>query len=270
MSSDDRRSNFVAVTAGGAAGLAADVILFPLDTIKTRLQSSPGFRATGGFSRIYAGLTTACIGSVPSACLFFFVYESGKHLLPHDNQLSVCAAAATGETAACLIRVPIEVMKQRSQADTSRSSIQHLKHTIRSEGVVGLYRGFRTMLMREIPFAFIQFPVWESLKDLSARSNGRDKCTGCEATICGAVAGAVAAAATNPLDVSKTRVMLAQKDSRMAGGSVLFALKSVFRESGVRGLFAGVTARVTWISIGGAIFLGGYETFAQAVESVVR
>ena len=33
----------VALAAGGTAGTAVDVALFPLDTIKTRLQSDAGF-----------------------------------------------------------------------------------------------------------------------------------------------------------------------------------------------------------------------------------
>ncbi len=45
-----------ALVGGGMAGLAVDVCLFPLDTLKTRLQSSQGFRATGGFRNIYSGL----------------------------------------------------------------------------------------------------------------------------------------------------------------------------------------------------------------------
>lgn len=52
--------------AGGIAGLTADIVLFPLDTIKTRLQSSRGFWASGGFHKIYAGIGPAAAGSAPS------------------------------------------------------------------------------------------------------------------------------------------------------------------------------------------------------------
>ncbi|GET02757.1 S-adenosylmethionine mitochondrial carrier protein-like [Rhizophagus clarus] len=54
-----------ALMAGGIAGTAVDVALFPLDTLKTRLQSKSGFRASGGFRGIYSGLTSAVIGSSP-------------------------------------------------------------------------------------------------------------------------------------------------------------------------------------------------------------
>lgn len=43
-----------------------DLILFPLDTIKTRLQSPQGFNQAGGFRGIYAGVPSAAIGSFPN------------------------------------------------------------------------------------------------------------------------------------------------------------------------------------------------------------
>lgn len=47
------------------AGTAVDTALFPLDTLKTRMQSKAGFAASGGFRGVYSGLTSAVIGSAP-------------------------------------------------------------------------------------------------------------------------------------------------------------------------------------------------------------
>lgn len=55
-----------------------DVTLFPIDTIKTRLQSRRGFWQSGGFTGIYKGLAPAAAGSVPTAALFFCAYEGLK------------------------------------------------------------------------------------------------------------------------------------------------------------------------------------------------
>lgn len=52
--------------AGGVAGVSVDLILFPLDTIKTRLQSPQGFNKAGGFRGIYAGVPSAAVGSFPN------------------------------------------------------------------------------------------------------------------------------------------------------------------------------------------------------------
>jgi solute carrier family 25 S-adenosylmethionine transporter 26 len=63
------------LVAGGMAGTTVDVALFPIDTIKTRLQSPQGFQAAGGFRGIYNGLGAAALGSAPGAALFFSTYE---------------------------------------------------------------------------------------------------------------------------------------------------------------------------------------------------
>lgn len=49
--------------AGGVAGLVVDVALFPIDTVKTRLQSERGFWRSGGFRGIYKGLGAAATGT---------------------------------------------------------------------------------------------------------------------------------------------------------------------------------------------------------------
>ncbi len=49
----------VNLIAGAFAGTTVDTILFPLDTIKTRLQAKQGFYKAGGFRNIYSGLSFA-------------------------------------------------------------------------------------------------------------------------------------------------------------------------------------------------------------------
>ncbi len=45
----------VALASGGLAGTTVDVALYPIDTLKTRLQSPQGFIKSGGFRGIYNG-----------------------------------------------------------------------------------------------------------------------------------------------------------------------------------------------------------------------
>lgn len=51
--------------AGGLAGTSVDLLFFPIDTIKTRLQSSQGFVKAGGFNGIYKGIGSVVVGSAP-------------------------------------------------------------------------------------------------------------------------------------------------------------------------------------------------------------
>ncbi|XP_014107157.1 S-adenosylmethionine mitochondrial carrier protein isoform X3 [Parus major] len=245
------RESWAALAAGGIAGVCVDLILFPLDTVKTRLQSPQGFRKAGGFRGIYAGVPSTAIGSFPNAAAFFITYENVKSVLPHGSSSYLSpathmVAASLGEVVACLIRVPSEVVKQRAQVSPSSSTLRILSHT----------------LYHEIPFSLVQFPLWESLKELWSWKQGH-VVDSWQSAVCGAFAGGFAAAVTTPLDVAKTRIMLAKAGSSNASGNVLAALGGIWRTQGLSGLFAGVVPRMAAISLGGFIFLGTYEKTRQ-------
>ncbi|MEE6517275.1 hypothetical protein FKM82_027386 [Ascaphus truei] len=114
------------------------------------------------------------------------------------------------------------------------------------------------LLLFQIPFSLVQFPLWEFLKDLWSWKQGH-VVDSWQSAVCGAFAGGFAAAVTTPLDVAKTRIMLAKTGSSTANGNVVFALHSIWKTQGIKGLFAGIVPRMTAISLGGFIFLGAYD-----------
>lgn len=166
----EKEANFwVSLFSGGVAGTTVDVALYPLDTIKTRLQSPQGFLRAGGFSGVYNGLNIAAAGSAPGAALFFSTYEmSKKYLKSYSNILSDpvvhMTAASLGEVAACTIRVPTENVKQKMQAGLHSSTTETIGSIYRTGGLGGFYNGFGITIMREIPFAVVQFPIYEAMK----------------------------------------------------------------------------------------------------------
>ena len=171
------------------------------------------------------------------------------------------AAASAGEVAACAVRVPTEVIKQRAQALQQSSSLSVLRHILSQRSTIGvlgvwreMYCGWSITIMREVPFTVIQFPLWEGLKEWRRRTSGQQSISGAESAVFGSVSGAVAAGVTTPLDVLKTRMILARERV-----SVMGMLGRVSRESGLRAFFAGMGPRVLWISAGGAVFLGSYQ-----------
>ncbi|KAJ6202751.1 mitochondrial carrier domain-containing protein [Bipolaris maydis] len=264
----------VSLLAGGLSGTTVDLSLYPLDTLKTRLQSSSGFAASGGFTGIYRGVGSAIVGSAPGAALFFVTYDGVKRRFAGGrggNEAAVhMGAASLGEVAACAVRVPTEVVKQRAQASqfpSSRSALMHILAQRRDSGVLHvwreLYRGWGITVMREVPFTVIQFPLWEAMKAWRLRSTARLQVSGWEGAVLGSVAGAVAAAVTTPLDVLKTRMMLAKEKQPMVS-----MLTTIMRESGPRAFFAGLGPRVGWISVGGAIFLGSYQWASNLLGAV--
>jgi solute carrier family 25 S-adenosylmethionine transporter 26 len=179
-------------------------------------------------------------------------------------------AASLGEVAACAVRVPTEVVKQRAQASQHPSSLSALTHILNQRHTRGLahvwselYRGWSITIIREVPFTVIQFPLWEALKRYRTSQTGRSEVSGLEGGLLGSVAGAVAAGVTTPLDVLKTRMMLAREKQPM-----FTMLSTIMRESGPRAFFAGMGPRVGWISVGGAIFLGSYQWASNLLGGV--
>ncbi|KAI1858611.1 hypothetical protein JX265_010704 [Neoarthrinium moseri] len=283
-----------ALVAGGLAGTTVDLSLFPLDTLKTRLQSEAGFFASGGFRGIYRGVGSAVVGSAPGAAFFFCTYEGVKSFLAarrQEGQLLVAgedlvhgqnarsswkeardhmAAASLGEVAACAVRVPTEVVKQRAQAGlhggSSAAALGAILGQYKNVGFGGvwreLYRGWGITVMREVPFTVIQFPLWEALKAWGRRRNGTgSEVSAAESALYGSISGAVAAGITTPLDVLKTRIMLSKERER-----VLPLLRNILKTHGVSAFFAGIGPRVGWISAGGAIFLGSYQWAVNALQ----
>lgn len=175
-------------------------------------------------------------------------------------------ASSCGEVSACLIRVPTAIVTQNMQVGRYNSFTEAVTTTWKQGGPKGaggfgaFYMGYTTTVFREIPFAFIQFPVYEGLKKAWKLFQGAET-TPSQGAVCGSAAGAIASGLTTPLDVAKTRIMLevvpdgATKKYTSATGTMV----SIFKEEGFTALFKGLVPRVGWITVGGFIFFGAYE-----------
>jgi solute carrier family 25 S-adenosylmethionine transporter 26 len=250
---------------------------------------------------IYAGLPSVLFGSAPSAAFFFISYDGVKrYLLPSNSQSAKEAsrwdtffahsvASSLGEMSACLVRVPTEVIKQRAQAGlfggSARQALQDIL-SLRHDGdpsngmsrkgffhmVRELYRGTGITIAREVPFTILQFTMWEAMKNRYARWN-----TGVEETssgqipaapsaLFGSISGGIAAGLTTPLDVIKTRVMLARREGSANRVRVSDVVQRIVREEGMEAFWRGIGPRTTAIALGGAIFLGSYQWAWNTLE----
>lgn len=89
------------------------------------------------------------------------------------------------------------------------------------------------------------------------------------------MAGGFAAIVTTPLDLAKTRIMLAGTSGKpelhdLRKLSVPKVLRLIYKETGFRGLFAGVTPRLGMILFGGLVFFGFYEETKRRFEDFFR
>lgn len=269
--------------------MAVDLFFYPIDTIKTRIQSKAGFIRSGGFNNVYRGIGSVGVGSAPGGALFFITYEKSREFLlarKYAGQPAkergkgsywtdfpeIMLASSLGELTACSVRVPVEIVKQRTQDGQHSRSLLALKAILSQRSSIGvsgvlreMYRGFGITLMREIPFSIIQYPIWETMKKRRLEKSGLDQLEWWRAALYGGfdggIAGGIAAAITTPLDVLKTRKMLAKEKI-----GVWPLRAQIYKEKGLKGFFAGVVPRTCWMFLGGCVFLGSYEGVTKIVH----
>ncbi|KAJ5995439.1 hypothetical protein N7481_002416 [Penicillium waksmanii] len=150
--------------AGAFAAVVVDFIVYPFDTLKTRIQSpnyeqvfkdvrSGAIRRDVLFRGLYQGVWSVVFSTIPSSGAFFTTYEAVKSTL-HNSSTSTkkttqfhtqysnttlklpfthslptpiihAIASSTAEMVSCLILTPAEVLKQNAQMVQSSQMSNH-------------------------------------------------------------------------------------------------------------------------------------------------
>ncbi|CAP93225.1 Pc16g05550 [Penicillium rubens Wisconsin 54-1255] len=233
--------------AGAFAAVAVDFIVYPFDTLKTRVQS-PDYEKvfkdarTGAVRRdllfrgLYQGVWSVVFSTIPASGAFFTTYEAVKSIilrLPFTHSLPTPImhgiASSTGEMVSCLMITPAEVLKQNAQmiqgSQTNTSAMRQVLSRFRRHPW-RLWSGYTALVGRNLPTTALQFPLFEYVRShlinrrrqrKANRSNtGRPPSEQSDQLveragltgIAAAISGTVAATVTTPIDVIKTRVML--------------------------------------------------------------
>ncbi|XP_021737638.1 S-adenosylmethionine carrier 1, chloroplastic/mitochondrial-like [Chenopodium quinoa] len=253
--------------AGAVAGGVVEAALYPIDTVKTRLQAAHG----GGkiiLKGLYSGLFGNLVGVLPASAIFLGVYEPVKQKLlkaiPENlSSLAHLSAGAIAGAASSIVRVPTEVVKQRMQTGQFATAPNAVRMIVSKEGFRGLYAGYGSFLLRDLPFDAIQFCIYEQIRigyKLAAKRELNDP----ENALIGAFAGAITGAITTPLDVIKTRLMIQGSSQQYKG--IYDCVRTILREEGGHVFMKGIGPRVLWIGIGGSIFFGVLEKTKQVLS----
>nr|XP_045618519.1 mitoferrin-1-like [Procambarus clarkii] len=274
----------VHMTAGALAGVMEHCLMFPIDSVKTRMQSlAPSPEATyrsireglvkmvnsEGLLRPMGGVNAVILGAGPAHAFYFSAYEGIKSTFGSNNSLHnhiVNAGAGCGATLFHdAVMVPADVIKQRMQMYNSpyRSCFDCLRKLYRSEGVKAFYRSFTTQLVMNVPFHAIHIVTYEKLQSVM---NPEREYNPKAHMVAGAVAGAVAAAVTTPLDMCKTvlntqetSALVQLQQSRVIG--IMGAFRTIYLINGFPGFFKGIHARILYQMPGTAISWSVYELF---------
>ena len=130
--------------------MSIDLALFPLDTIKTRIQSF-GKVAKGTISlksnnekilklSKYSGFKSSMIASFPAAAVFFGTYDYTKYFL--KNKLHIkqdyiihLLSSIIGEASQNLVRNPFELVKQNMQIGKYESMLEAFRKIYSKLGI---------------------------------------------------------------------------------------------------------------------------------------
>lgn len=220
---------------------------------------------------------------------------ASSNITPQTLLASLVSGAMARSVSATLV-TPLELVRTRLQAsDTSHSLssiVLSLSRQVSSQGPSVLFRGLASTLWRDVPFSAIYFMGYETMKRMltggSGLGEGGSGKGGLEefgvAFLSGATSGGVAAVVTHPFDLVKTRLQASSSSSsrgssssegkgpshRTVSSRTLPALRTIFQEEGVPGLFRGITPRMAKVAPACGLMIGSYEAvghlFAMAEQ----
>ncbi|KAG8929176.1 Fe(2+) transporter [Tulasnella sp. 418] len=274
--------------AGAMAGISEHAVMFPVDSIKTRMQvftAAPGgstysgvanafsrISSTEGLRALWRGVASVIMGAGPAHAVHFGAYEFVKELAggnkPGHQPIATAIAGAAATTANDALMNPFDVIKQRMQIHNSqfRSVFTCARTVYKNEGLAAFYVSYPTTITMTIPFTAVQFTVYEYFKEVLNPSGVYSPLTHVAS---GAAAGAVAAAVTTPLDVAKTllqtRGTSADPEIRHARG-MGDAFRIIWKRNGIKGFSRGLTPRVLTHMPSNALSWLSYEFFKVFIK----
>eukprot|EP00484_Ammonia_sp_Unknown_P030004 CAMPEP_0197051704 /NCGR_PEP_ID=MMETSP1384-20130603/26298_1 /TAXON_ID=29189 /ORGANISM="Ammonia sp." /LENGTH=322 /DNA_ID=CAMNT_0042484303 /DNA_START=228 /DNA_END=1196 /DNA_ORIENTATION=- len=269
-----------ACVAGSMAGLMEHTLLYPIDTVKTRMQAvllsefELKYKSfLDCFAQIirnerpmvlFRGWPAVVVAAVPSHGMYFGMYEYSKFRLGAEEGLHPLKIALAGAFAAMAhdaIVTPFDVIKQRMQLKNCPYSniCSCAFETLKYEGYVSFFRSYPTTVLLNIPTFSTNFVVYEASKIALKDTVFASEENWLHHLIAGGIAGGVAGLVSNPLDVIKTSI---QTDYTHGYKSILGTVKKIMYEHPTRPysvFFSGATARATYMIPSAAITWTVYE-----------
>lgn len=204
-----------------------------------------------------------------------FSYNNAPLFTPY----APLVAGSMARSLACIVCSPIELAKTRMQAQKEifmnikppgmwktlvgvRLSVKNTSGGRDLQGFQVLWRGAGAQLARDVPFSAI---CWSTLEPLRRYLLGMVKSDVNALSILGAnfsaglIAGGIAAAATCPLDVAKTRRQIEKDPMKAMKINTRKILMEIWRDGGIRGLFTGLGPRVSRAGPSVGIVVSFYE-----------
>ncbi|KAI1738080.1 mitochondrial phosphate carrier protein [Xylaria scruposa] len=268
--------------AGAVCCSFTHAILTPIDIIKTRIQVDPltynrgisgGLRqvvAGEGAGALATGLGPTVAGYFLQGALKFGGYEFlktraidtfGYETACNNRYAIYLGSSAIAEIAGDIVLCPFEAVRIRlvSQPGFGRGMGDGFARIVREEGIRGLYSGLGPIMFKQVPYTMATFVVYENALEQAYKWVDRSTISGTAITGInlgsGLIAGIAAALVSQPADTMLSKI---NKEKGEAGEGVLRRLWRIARDTGIRGSYAGIRARLVMVGGMTAIQLAVY------------
>lgn len=247
-----------------------------------------------GLGRLWRGTNAGLALAVPMVGIYLPCYDTFHDRLeafvdenePRMKPLVPLVAGSLARSLACTTCYPIDLAKTRMQAFketgkkppgvfktlfgiiSSVNSMNNFHSKLQSYRV--LWTGLGAQLARDVPFSAICWSTVEPIRrSLNALTGGETNAVNVLGTNFSAafVAGSLAAAATCPLDVARTRRQIEKDPVRALKMTTRQTLVEVWRDGGIKGLFAGVGPRVGRAGPSVGIVVSFYEVVKYVLQN---
>ncbi|CAM6092353.1 unnamed protein product [Calypogeia fissa] len=241
---------------GGVAGAMGATLVYPLDTIKTRMQAQSdeeGEEANykdeldclrqvvtkEGIGSLYSGLVPQLIGIAPEKAMKLTVNEILMEMLecqmpgvgPWALEL---IAGGGGGFSQVVFTNPMEIVKVRLQTQAKDAKQKNSWDVIKELGVRGLYNGSAMTLARDIPSSAIFFAMYTLIRQVYPD----------QSFVAGFVAAIPATVLVTPFDVVKTRLQMERAAGEVPYENGYACFVTILQKEGAGALFKGSFARV--------------------------
>lgn len=132
-----------------------------------------------------------------------------------------------------------------------------------------MYRGYKFTMIGIIPYAGINFGVYETLKFHSKKFNQNEEFLFTNKMICGAIAGAIGQTVTYPIDVLRRRVQtygFADGVEPLKSNTMIGALSHIIKYEGVKALFKGLSINYMKVTLVVSLCFTFYDTINERIN----
>ena len=142
------------------------------------------------------------------------------------------------------------------------------KEIIAENGVIGLYKGVDSAILRQLIYCGIRLGLYKSMEDHTKMQNGGRNLTFGEKVTFSLLSGGIGSAIATPTDVSLIRFQSDNnlpKAERRNYKNVFDALATIAREEGVRGLWTGAVPTIARASVLNCSHLVSYNEAKEVI-----